>query len=295
MIEESHYPTGYSPIEIYLSEVRRYPMLTREEEYALAIRSHDHNEAEAARTLVTSHLRYVIKVALENHRRGMTDIQDLVQEGNLGLMRSVESFDPYRGVRLLSYATYWIRAYILRFIICNRRLVKVGSTENQRKLFFRLPKERARLEAIGSEATAERLARILDVEEEDVIAMSQVLEHPELPLTVEDEAGSERCLLDFYTNEEAAQEKILLRRERNEQINKHLKRFLRSLHQNEARIFRERTLAQDPKTLRELGEDIGISRERVRQIEGLLLNKLRKSVLSPLKGNRAVQTGYATA
>src|ERR1043165_7344616 len=169
------------PMAVYLRETRRYPLLTPEEEHALATRLVEHGDSKAARRLIEANLRLVVKIAYE-YRRAHKNLLDLVQEGNIGLIQAVGKFDPYRGVKLSSYAAFWIRAYILKFILNNWRLVKIGTTQAQRKLFFNLRKEREKLEQLGFQPTSALLAEKLDVTEKEVIEMERRLAAPEASL-----------------------------------------------------------------------------------------------------------------
>ncbi|MCA9583262.1 MAG: sigma-70 family RNA polymerase sigma factor, partial [Myxococcales bacterium] len=164
----------HDPLAAYMRDVHRYALLTPEEEKDLALRYVESGDLDAARQLVTSNLRLVVKIAYD-YRRAYKNLLDLVQEGNIGLMQAVKKFDPYKGVKLSTYAAWWIRAYMLRFILNNHRLVKVGTTQAQRKLFFNLKKEKARLSALGIEPTAERIAEQLNVSEDDVVQMDRRL------------------------------------------------------------------------------------------------------------------------
>lgn len=162
--------TRRDPLGVYMRDVQRYPLLSREEEHDLAVRFFEEDDLEAAKQLVTSNLRLVVKIAY-GYRQAYKNLLDLVQEGNIGLMQAVRKYDPYKGVKLSSYAAWWIRAYMLRYILNNHRLVKVGTTQAQRKLFFNLQKEKSRLSAMGIEPTAERIAERLNVPEQDVASM----------------------------------------------------------------------------------------------------------------------------
>ena len=162
------------PLAVYMRDVQRYPLLSKDEEHDLAVRFFEEDDLEAAKRLVTSNLRLVVKIAYD-YRQAYKNILDLVQEGNIGLMQAVKKYDPYKGVKLSSYAAWWIRAYILRYILNNHRLVKVGTTQAQRKLFFNLQKEKARLSAMGIEPTAELIAENLNVPERDVVSMDMRL------------------------------------------------------------------------------------------------------------------------
>jgi RNA polymerase sigma-32 factor len=251
------------PMQAYMQEVRRYPLLTPEEEHALATRLVEHGDSTAARKLIEANLRLVVKIAYE-YRRAHKNLLDLVQEGNIGLMQAVRKYDPYRGVKLSSYAAFWIRAYILKFILNNWRLVKIGTTQAQRKLFFNLRKERERLEHLGFEPSTKLLAENLQVSEKDVDEMDRRLAAPEASLDAPmpgDDDGS-RSRLDFLPSEDARPDQAVA--------------FAATLEGREQTIFRERWLTESPLTLQELGERYGVSRERARQLEKRMLGRLRK-------------------
>jgi|SRR5579883_390820 len=271
----------WDPFTRYLEEVRRYPLLSREEEHALAVHYAETGDVEAARRLITANLRLVIKIAYE-YRQAHRNLLDLVQEGNIGLMQAVRKYDPYRGVKLSSYAAWWIRAYILKFILNNWRLVKIGTTQAQRRLFFNLRKEREKLEREGFVPEAKLLAERLDVTEKEVTEMERRLGSGDLSLDApigsrSDEMSDEgRSHLDLLESSgdtrpdvaaEADEFRALLRQK--------LDAFEKTLRGREQTIFHERLHSETPLTLQEIGERYGISRERARQLEKRLSNKLR--------------------
>lgn len=264
------------PLAQYMAETRRYPLLSAEEEHNLAVRLVEHGDNAAARRLVEANLRLVVKIAYE-YRRAHRNLLDLVQEGNIGLMQAVRKFDPYRGVKLSSYAAFWIRAYILKFILNNWRLVKIGTTQAQRKLFFNLRKEREKLEQLGFAPTAALLAEKLDVSEQEVVDMERRLAAPESSLDAPiggDEDGA-RSRLDYLPGDDRPDHSVA-RSEFSELLRDKLETFARSLEGREQSIFRERWLTDEPLTLQELGDRYGVSRERARQLEKRLLGRLRK-------------------
>ncbi|MDH5493959.1 MAG: RNA polymerase factor sigma-32, partial [Myxococcales bacterium] len=236
----------------------------------------EEGDVEAARQLITSNLRLVVKIAYD-YRQAYKNILDLVQEGNIGLMQAVRKYDPYKGVKLSSYAAWWIRAYILRFILNNFRLVKVGTTQAQRKLFFNLNKEKARLAALGIEPTPERIAERLDVPAKDVIAMDRRLSAGEASLDAPIGTGEGRMVarIDLLESNLAAVDDELADSEIQDKLTLQIHRFGAKLEGKERTIFEERLLSEDPKTLQQLGDVFGVSRERVRQIEKRLLQKLK--------------------
>ncbi len=260
----------------YFRELRRYPPLSREEEHALAVRWKDEGDVEAARTLVLRNLRLVVKIAMD-YRRAWTNVLDLIQEGNVGLMQAVQRFDPYLGVKLSSYAAYWIRAYILKYLIDNIRLVRIGTTRAQRKLFFRLNREKRELERQGFEAEPRLLAERLDVSEDDVREMQQRLADSDLSLDAPLQHGDGSATLgDFQASGGASTESEYASAELRAVFLSKVQAFADSITDpRERRIVAERILAEEPRTLQELGVEFGVTRERVRQIEAKLVARLR--------------------
>ena len=271
------------PMQAYMQEVRRFPLLTPEEEHALAVRLVEGGDSKAARRLVEANLRLVVKIAYE-YRRAHRNLLDLVQEGNIGLMQAVQKYDPYRGVKLSSYAAFWIRAYILKFILNNWRLVKIGTTQAQRKLFFNLRKERERLEQLGFQPTAALLAENLQVSEKDVVEMEKRLSAPEASLDAPvpgDDDGA-RSRIDFVPSEDARPDQAYEHSEFSSLLKEKFETFAATLEGREQTLFRERWLTDAPKTLQEIGDQYGISRERARQLEKRMLGRLRKYLESEL-------------
>jgi len=267
------------PMAVYMRETRRYPLLTPDEERALATRLVEHGDTQAARKLIEANLRLVVKIAYE-YRRAHRNLLDLVQEGNIGLIQAVSKFDPYRGVKLSSYAAFWIRAYILKFILNNWRLVKIGTTQAQRKLFFNLRKEREKLEQFGFQATTALLAEKLDVPEKEVIEMERRLAAPEASLDAPLGSGNDdegtRTRLDFLPSEDVRPDRAVAQSEFSELLRGKLEAFARTLEGREQTIFRERWLTEDPLTLQEIGDRYQVSRERARQLEKRMLDRLKK-------------------
>ncbi|HEY0479933.1 MAG TPA: sigma-70 family RNA polymerase sigma factor, partial [Kofleriaceae bacterium] len=227
------------PMSVYLRETRRYPLLTPEEEHNLAARLVEHGDTQAARKLIEANLRLVVKIAYE-YRRAYKNLLDLVQEGNIGLIQAVSKFDPYRGVKLSSYAAFWIRAYILKFILNNWRLVKIGTTQAQRKLFFNLRKEREKLEQLGFHPTTALLAEKLDVAEKEVIEMERRLAAPEASLDAPigsggDDEGS-RTRLDYLPSEDVRPDRAVAQSEFSELLRGKLEAFAQTLEGREQTI-----------------------------------------------------------
>jgi RNA polymerase sigma-32 factor len=263
------------PLSAYMADVRRYPLLSREEEHALAVRYRETGDVKAAYRLVQANLRLVVKLAHEYHRNPLT-LLDLVQEGNIGLMQAVKKYDPHRGVKLSTYAAWWIRAYILRYIMDNWKMVKLGTTEAQRKLFFKLRQEQERLAKTGVEVTPRLLAERLNVTEQDVVEMDQRLGHDELSLDVPmgDESRTPRLDRMLPSQAMPADERLggeELRALFREKVGQ----FAASLKDKEKLIFEKRLMSEEPMTLQEIGDVYGVSRERARQIEAALINRMR--------------------
>jgi len=265
------------PLQAYLREVQRHPLLTPEEEQKLTRHYVETQDVKTAARLVTANLRLVVKLAYE-YRRAYKNIMDLIQEGNIGLMQAVKRYDPYRGVKLSSYAAWWIRAYILRFILNNWRLVKLGTTQAQRKLFFNLNKEKARLSAMGIEPTAGEIARRLSVDESEVIDMDRRLSSGEASLDapVGDSEGRSVSRIDLMPSYTTGPDAAFESQEMAEMVRERLAKFRETLKGKDVIIFDKRMAAEDPLTLQELGDEFGISRERVRQLEARLTTKLRE-------------------
>ena len=265
------------PLAVYMRDVQRYPLLSKDEEHDLAVRFFEEDDLEAAKRLVTSNLRLVVKIAYD-YRQAYKNILDLVQEGNIGLMQAVKKYDPYKGVKLSSYAAWWIRAYILRYILNNHRLVKVGTTQAQRKLFFNLQKEKARLSAMGIEPTAELIAENLNVPERDVVSMDMRLAAGDASLDapVGTSEGRSVARVELLPSAGARADDTLAEAEVGDRFSEKIHEFGETLEGKEKKIFDDRLVAEDPKTLQTLGDGFGVSRERVRQIEKRLLKKLKE-------------------
>ena len=266
------------PVSAYVQETKRYPLLSREEEHDLAVRLVEDGDTDAARRLVEANLRLVVKISYE-YRRAHKNLLDLIQEGNVGLMQAVKKYDPYRGVKLSSYAAWWIRAYILRFILNNWRLVKIGTTQAQRKLFFNLKKEREKLEQLGFAAEPALLAERLDVREKDVVEMEKRLAAPDAsfdaPLGTGD-GDSVRTRHDVMSSDTAVRPDVHVEeKEFSDLLKEKLAIFADTLEGREETIFRERWLTEEPLTLQQIGDRYGVSRERARQIEKRMLGRLR--------------------
>jgi len=266
------------PLQAYMADVQRYELLSREDEHALAVKYVETGDVEAAARLVTANLRLVVKIAYD-YRRAYKNLLDLIQEGNIGLMRAVKKYDPYKGVKLSSYAAWWIRAYILRFILANHRLVKLGTTQAQRKLFFNLKKEKAKLSAMGIEPTADVIAKRLDVSEKDVTQMERRLGGGEMSLDAPVGAGADgraTARIELMPAPDQRADDQLANQQITRLLTDKIHEYGATLEGKEAVIFTDRLVAEDPRTLQNLGDEFGVSRERVRQIEKRLQGKLKK-------------------
>jgi RNA polymerase sigma-32 factor len=264
------------PLSAYMAEVTQHALLTREEETLLARRLRDSGDVKAAYRLVAANLRLVVKLAHEYHRNPIA-LLDLIQEGNIGLMQAVRKYDPERGVKLSSYAAWWIRAYILRYIMDNWKMVKVGTTEAQRKLFFKLRQEQEKLAAQGIEVTPKLLAERLNVTEQDVIEMDQRLGHDEVslsaPVGAEDDSQTRGDRLASRTAVGA--DEALGSQQLKQLFREHLTKFASTLSEKERFLFDRRLMADEPLTLADVGATWGVSRERARQIEAALVQRMR--------------------
>lgn len=268
-------PTELDPLQTYLREANRYSLLTPEEEKSLTIRYRETGDKDVAYKLITSNLRLVIKIALEFQKYWMKNLLDLIQEGNIGLMQAIKKFDPYRGIKLSYYASFWIKAYILKFIMDNWKLVKIGTTQAQRKLFYNLKREKEKLRALGFEPGPKLLSDVLHVREEEVVEMEQRLGSWELSLDAPLREGSEDYHKNFLPAYEPQVEEILADAEIKGLFREKLAEFRKSLSDKELDILDSRLLAEKSLTLQEIGARHGVSRERVRQIEDRLIKKLR--------------------
>ena len=267
-------------IDRYVSEINRYKLLTREGEMELAVRYRDNSDLQAAHKLVVSNLRFVVKIAHEYRGYGFK-LLDLIQEGNIGLMMAVKKFDPSKGYRLISYAVWWIRAYIQNFIIRSWSLVKLGTTQAQRKLFFKLRSERERADRAagpGSTASTTELAQRLDVGETDVVDMEMRLSARDFSLDVELDEGARQTHLDLLKSDGENQETALADLEEKALVRGKVQQAMRTLNEKEQYIVENRLMTDEPKTLHEIGEHFHISRERARQIEGNVLRKIRTAL-----------------
>jgi len=271
----SSLPVVIDTYDHYLAQINRFDLLSRDQEYELAMRYRRRGDLEAAHRLICANLRFVVKVANEYRSYGMKAL-DLIQEGNIGLMMAVRKFDPERGIRLITYAVWWIRAYIQSFIIRSWSLVKIGTTQAQKRLFFKLGQARAAIRRLtDGEEDMEEVAQRLQVRGEDVEEMTMRMGARDASIDVELSAGSDYSLLDTLADERDNQEEQLLQREEQTLLSARVQAALGSLNERERKIIHQRILSDNPQTLQELAEEFGVSRERIRQLEKNALDKLR--------------------
>jgi RNA polymerase sigma-32 factor len=267
------------PLRRYLEEVRRYPLLTPEEEVQLVTRLRVQGDMDAAKRLVQANLRLVVKIALE-YRTLYSNLLDLIQEGNIGLMKAVSKFDPTKGARLGYYSSWWIRSYILKYLLDNFRLVRIGTTQAQKKLFYHLVREKERLEAQGLLAGPKLLAERLNVREKDVVEMEQRLSGRGAEVSLDAPLGKDEnsrgTHLETLADEQEGADETLARQELLNLLKDKLPEFRSNLNDKERKILSERLLSDEPKTLQEVADQYGLTRERARQIEAKVIEKLRE-------------------
>lgn len=279
--------TAKDPLQRYLEEIRRYELIDPEEQQAMAIKFRATGDRSLARALVTANLRLVVKIAME-YRSAYNNVLDLIQEGNVGLMKAVANYDPYKGTRLSYYASWWIRSYILKFLLDNFRLVKVGTTQAQKKLFYNLMREKERLEAQGIQAGPKLLADNLNVREKDVQEMSLRLSSRggEVSIDRPVQEGSDRgpTHADSLADGHEGVDESLAKQQLEAILSDHVGEFTATLNEKERILFQERLMSEEPKTLQEVADKFGITRERARQIEARVVEKLREHMSVHIDG-----------
>ena len=266
----------------YLEEIRRFPMLEPQEEYMLAKRYREHNDPKAAHKLVTSHLRLVAKIAMGYRGYGLP-IGEVISEGNVGLMQAVKRFEPERGFRLATYAMWWIKASIQEYVLRSWSLVKMGTTANQKRLFFNLRKVKSKIQALDdgdlNPEQVKEIATRLNVSEDDVISMNRRLSgDTSLNAPIRASEGESGEWQDWLVDDSSSQEQLLIEEDELENRRAMLEKAMDSLNDREKKIFKARRLSDDPVTLEELSTEFGISRERVRQIEVRAFEKVQNAV-----------------
>jgi RNA polymerase sigma-32 factor len=274
----SRLPVVKNSLETYLVQINQFPLLNQEEEFKLAVKYRKYDDIEAAHKLITSNLRFVVKVAFEYKSYGVK-LLDLIQEGNIGLMMAVKKFNPYKGYRFISYAIWWIRAYIQNFIIKTWSLVKIGTTQAQKKLFYKIGKVRKALESNGeSEKKYELLAHDLDVTKEDIMEMEQRMSSRDLSLDAPFDEGQELTHLELLKEESPNQEEAVAQEEEKKIREREVQNAMKRLNEKEVYVLENRIMAEEPLTLQQIGDYLKLSRERVRQIESEALKKLKREL-----------------
>ena len=271
-----------SALQQYLAEVRRYPYLSKEEELQLFHEYRAHGSREAAVKLIMANLRVSVSIAAEYLHTG-ADHMDLIQEGNVGLMQAIKKFDPSKNVRFYAYAAWWSRAYILRYLLNTYRLVKIGTTQDQRKLFYNLKKEKAKLAREGFAPDTKLLADRLNVRERDVIEMDQRLGNWELSLDQPIGENQDGTLLDIIPSRQKPADEQIADNQLKTLFRAKLAEFIKTLEERDEDILRNRILSETPLTLDDLGDKYGITKERTRQLEARIIKRLRDYIKKDVK------------
>ncbi len=294
--EDQHLPadstelTTYDPLRRYLLEIGRFTALSRDEEHHLAVQYRETGDRDAAYRLVTSNLKLVVKIALIYHKV-YRNLLDLIQEGNIGLIQAVKKFDPYRGTRLPTYAAWWIKAYIIKFLLDNSRMVRVGTTNARRKILMHLNREKRDLEAKGITPTSKLLAHNLGVEEKEVREVEQAMTGPDISLDAPvsgDDNGEKRYIDTLRLMEQSVDEKIA-HGEFRDLLEKKFKALADTLSEREQVILNERLIADEPQTLQQIADKYGVSREAVRVAEKKLIAKIKKYMIESFGDVREIE------
>lgn len=264
------------PIARYLMEIRRYPLLSKEEEYQLATRYRETGDREAAHKLVTSNLRFVVKIATEYSKFGARLI-DLIQEGNMGLMQAVREFNPEKGTRLITYAVWWIRGHIQEYLLRHYSMVRIGTTAKQRKLFYELQRQKDRLERMGFEAGIAQLSGRLGISEDEVKIMGERVLKRDISLNQPAYSDSESPLMDLQSTQfEQSVDQELIQYEEINRLKEQIEKIKPDLNEREVYLLENRLLSDEPLTLQDIGDRYGITREAARQMEVRLIEKIKK-------------------
>ncbi len=272
-LSPDRHPATLDPLTRYLNEIGKFPILSREEEEEVVKHYTEFQDKESAQKLIVSNLRLVVKIAME-YKRAFQNILDLIQEGNMGLMRAVGKYDPTKGTRFSYYASWWIRAFILKYIVDNFKLVKIGTTQAQKKLFYNLSRERQRLESQGFAAGTQILSERLDVKEKEVIEMQQRM-GTDMSLDAPNPYMDGQINMDFFSSEGPSSEDKVEQSELKKRLFENLNEFVGTLGDKEKNIFQKRLYSEVPKTLQEIADEYGITRERIRQLEERVVKKLK--------------------
>jgi RNA polymerase sigma-32 factor len=291
-VEEKHL-TVLTPLQQYLREISHFKTLTAEEEYDLAVQMREDDDQEAAMRLITSNLSLVVKIA-RIYSRIYHNVIDLIQEGNIGLMEAVKRFDPYKGNRLPTYASWWIKAYIIKFVLDNFRIVRVGTTNERRRLLFNLRQEKEKLRLQGIEPTPQLIAKNLNVSVEDVEAVEPALEAGDLSLDAPIKGEEKIHYIDTFRSSEEQIDESLARGELKELLNRKLEEFAAGLSERESIILHERLIAEEPKTLQEIADRFGVTREAIRLSEKGLVEKIKSYMKRALAGVTDIEIALLT-
>ena len=270
-------PAVADNLTLYLAEIQKFPILSADEEYNFAVKFYEEKDLEAAHRLITSNLRFVVKIAAEYRSYGMKML-DLIQEGNVGLMMAVRKFNPFKGFRLISYAVWWIRAYIHNFIISTWSLLKIGTTQAQKKLFFKLNQAKNAIRGMTGDDDLEATALSLDVKENEVEEMEQRM-RGEYSLDAEVADGEGFTLIENLVDERQNQEELLGDLQEQLVLRNEINQALSGLNEKERYVIEQRVTAESPLTLQEIADHFSISRERVRQIEEGALKKMKRALI----------------
>jgi len=281
VVRDKELPIPFDPLKKYLAEVSKYPVLSREEEFKIAERVYKYKDKEAAHKLVISNLKLVVKISLEYYNTYL-NILDLIQEGNVGLLHAVKKYNPYKGTKFSTYASFWIRAYILKYIMDSWSLVKVGTTQSQRKLFYRLNKEKQKLESMGMFPAPQLLASTLDVKEGEIEDMEKRLSYTDISLESKIHDEGDDTVMDMIKTGENVEE-VVAEKEKSLILAERINLFKTTLNEKELYVFENRVMAEEPLTLQDIGEKFNISRERVRQIENKVIKKFKDKFKGELK------------
>jgi RNA polymerase sigma-32 factor len=276
----------YDPVRRYLAEISRFKPLSREEEYQLALRYHEEGDREAARILISANLKMVVRLAFM-FSRFYQNVMDLVQEGNIGLMQAVNRFDPFRGTRLSTYATFWVRAYMIKFLTDNWRLVRVGTTNVRRKLLFNLQKEKARLESMGIGYGPKLLAEKFNATVQDIRDIEESLGSSDLSLDQPLGFETDRSFGDILADDDEPLEDVLANEDFLRVFRDKVALFAEDLDERDRDILEKRLIAEEPLTLQEIGDRYGITREGSRQAEKKLLQRLKIFIKQEMSGGAA--------
>lgn len=270
------------PLARYMAEVKKYPLLSKEEEKRLAMLFYDKGDQSAAEKLVTANLRFVVKIAAEYSKFGNKMI-DLIQEGNMGLMHGVRQYNPYNGARLITYAVWWIRGYIQEYLMKQHSMVRVGTTANQRKLFYQLRKQKEELERMGFDAGVKKLSGQLGIPEKEVSEMTQRMSGGDISLDKSVNHDGTTTLIELQHDEYQSQaDDELGNKEEIEQLRQSISSIKDQLNKREVELLEDRLLSEFPKTLKAIGDRYGVSREAVRQMEARLLKKIKAKLQEAL-------------